>query len=645
MQKSDLTILLVEDDRTIGKAVTEALKRAGFKVIHVTKPDEALSSLKLQPIHAAVIDCMLPKMNGRDLAKKMREDASSSQIPIVLMSGIYKDKNFAREAMQATGAIAFFAKPFDLTVLVSTLEKRFEPMIDVPLAPLQELLIKHEISHKERVRAINETEEVHAFELPWIFSLLFHPRISGHLNIVNSDGEVSGVGFQNGSIVQVNQKDAKSYFGVLMVENGFITQAEIEEVMKVTGKSKKMGERLMEANMLSPHAITIVMAEQQGLRLSKTIANTSVRVNFVDSDDIRIDAIVDRTSYSELLNEWLNSKVTLDWLKSTYLPWMRYNLKPGPEFTPTHRVMTLPIVQRVPKLYEALITGESLDAAISKFSQSEDDVFRALHALIVSRAVRFGEMKNTIDYQAQMARLVKIDSSLDKQNYFERLGVSQQAKESELKRNYHDLAKILHPDKLSPEAPAELRTLAKKAFNKINEAYETLSDPQVKKRYMTELERGRAESVLEAEQLTENARNCLTKGDIRRGRELLETAVGLAPPSSETRMLLIWAKLKTPGIERDVTQLDVIRSEIGRIPPEDRHVATYYFVKGIMLRVTNELESAKRSLEHAVSLAPEFIDARRELASLKLDSQKSKPTDLLRGDLKDVVGLLFKKKK
>jgi CheY-like chemotaxis protein/curved DNA-binding protein CbpA len=644
MQKSDLNILIVEDDQTLGKALREVFTRAGFKAVHVTKPDEALATLKLQSFNAAVIDCMLPKMNGRDLAKKVRLDVSAD-FPIILMSGIYKDKNFAREAIQETGAIAFLNKPFDLASLVKIVENRLEHVIEVPLAGLQELFTKHEASHKERVRAINETEEVHAFELPWIYSLLFHPRINGHLNIINSEGEVSGVGFQRGNIVQVNQKDAKSYFGVLMVENGFITQAEIEEVMKASGRTKQMGERLVEANMLSPHAITIVMAEQQGLRLSKTIANTSVKVNFIDSDDIRVDAVVDRTAYSELLNEWLNSKVTLSWLKSTYLPWMRYNIQAGPEFTPTHRCLTLPVVARVKNICETLIKADTLESALASLKEPEDDVYRALHILVISRLVRFGELRTATSFDAQRQRLTKIDASLDKQNYFERLGVSQKAKESEVKRSYHELAKILHPDKLSPAAPTDLRDLARLAFGKISQAYEVLSSPAEKERYIMELEKGRAEFVLEAEQLTEEARILLSKGDIRKGRELIEKAVSLAPPSSETMMLFIWAKLKTPGVERDITLVDSIRNEIAKIPPEDRHVSTYYFIKGLMQRASNELEAAKRSLEHAVSIAPDFIDARRELAALNFEGAKNKPTDLLRGDLKDVIGMLFKKKK
>lgn len=643
MQKDDINILIVDDDPTMGKALKEAVSRAGFKAQHVMKPDEALSALKLQTVHAAVIDCMLPKMNGTELAKKIRSE-TSPDLPIFLMSGIFKDKNFAREAVQQTGAISFLTKPFDLSDLISSIESRLDHMIEVPLAPLYELLAKHELSHKERIKAVNDTGDIHGFDLPWIFSILMHSRVNGHLNIITADGGVCGVGFQKGQIVQVNQKDSKSYFGVLMVEYGFISQAEIDETISNSGKTKKLGEQLVDANLLSPHAIQIVMAEQQGIRLSSVISDTSVKVNFIEDSDIRQDAIIERTTYIELMNEWLLSKVTLDWLKDFYLPWMRYNLKEGPEFSPTHRSLSVAVVQRVPNLLKTLLGSDTLEHAFANLSEPEDHIYRALHALVASRVLRFGEQKSQVNYEAQKKRLEKLDKDLSNQNYFERLGLSSRAKDSEIKRAYHEVAKILHPDKLGPEVPEEVRNLARQAFSKISEAYETLSHPESKSTYLTELEKGRTESILRAEQLAEQARSLLTKGDFKKARGILEQAVVLAPPTAEVRLLHMWSKMKAPGNESNSSLISTIRDELSQVPPEDRHNALFYFVKGLHLKLSGELENARRSFEHVLVNNPDFIDARRELNVINLQSN-NKPVDILRGDLKDVVGMLFRKRK
>ncbi len=643
MQRDEINILIVEDDANLGKAIYEAFTRSGFKASHVTKPDEALSILKLTSFQAAIVDCMLPKMNGRMLAKQIRTDFPD--MPIVLMSGIYKDKNFARDAMAECGAAAFLTKPFDLKEMVTTLESKFDTKLEAPLAPMQALLMKETISHKERIKAINDAEEVHGFDLPWVFSLLFHPRVHGHLNIISPDGDVCGVGFQNGQIVQVNQKDSKSYFGVLMVEYGFVSQEEIEEVMRVTGgKQKKMGERLVEANVLSPHAIQIVMSEQQGLRLSKTVMETGVKINFVESDELREDAVTDRIIYTELLNEWLVSKVKLDWLKSFYLPWMRYNIKQNSEYADKHRVFSIPVVQRVPELITHLMTKPTLEQALAESNISEEFFYPALHALLVSRVIRFGEAAAVIDTSAQKKRLTRLIVELEKQNHYERLHVIPKAKDADIKRSYHELAKILHPDKLAKDAPNEIRELAKKCFSLIAEAYGVLSDEGKKAGYLLELEKGKASAILEAEQLIETARPLLTTGDFKKANEMLEKAIKLAPPTSEARLLLMWSRMKSkPSGDTN----EKVRDELGQIAPEDRHGPIYYFVRGLNLRLLGDIENAKKNLAHATSLDPDFIDAKREMVLVN----NTKPAagassdSLLRGDLKDVVGMLFKKKK
>jgi CheY-like chemotaxis protein len=641
MQKDEVTILIVDDDQALGKAMAEALTRTGFKAIHVTKPDEAIAILKLQPIHAAVIDCMLPKMNGRELAKKFRTEVGDA-LPIILVSGIYKDKSFSRDAMASTGARSFLVKPFELPDFVKEIEGFFKTMVDEPVAPLNALLSRNEISHKERIKAINAIEQVHGFDLPWIYSLLMHPRITGHLNIVTAEGVVSGVGFQKGTIAQVNQEDATSYFGVLLVEHGFIEQADFDQALKESSKAKKIGERLVEANAISPHAIEAVMSDQQGIRLSKTVFDTSVKVNFIEADEVRENASTDKALFSELMNEWMDSKFSLDWLKSFYMPWMRYNLKKGPEFSPHARLFMMPVIQRVPGILDMLLTCESLEMALEKMPDKEDHFFRAVHALVITRTLRFGEQTTKTDFGMQRNRLQKLITTMDGQNHFERLGVSNKAKDPEIKRAYHELAKILHPDKLSPDTPADVRELAKQAFERVATAHSVLSDQKEREAYVMELEKGHAGAILQAEQMTENARTLLSKGDFKKAREVLEEAIRLAPPSSETRVLHMWARLKKPNADKDPQLIQSIREEISKIPPEDRYTQSYLFVKSLILKVTGDIDGAKRSFEHLISMFPDLIDARRELSSLSLAANKS--GDLLKGDLKDVVGKLFGKR-
>ena len=265
---------------------------------------------------------------------------------------------------------------------------------------------------------------------------------------------------------------------------------------------------------------------------------------------------------------------------------------------------------------------------------------------MLARIVAFGDATHSIDdYNMMSRRLTKLNKALHEQNYFERLGVSQKAKPLEIKRSYHEMAKILHPDKLNTATPEDVRALARAAFTKVSEAYGTLSDTTEREKYMRVLEQGNSEKVLEAEALSESAKAFLTTGDASKALPILMDAAKLAPPTSDLRLHLLWARMKMPGKERDAETVLYAQETLAGIAPEDRHTAIYLFVKGLYVKAMNDAPLALRLFENAASVDPQFIAAKREINHVKLMDKGAKNSDLFRGDLRDVVGMLFKKKK
>jgi CheY-like chemotaxis protein len=588
---------------------------------------------------------MLPKMNGRDLAAKIKSEVNSS-LPVILMSGIYKDKNFIRDAIASTGAATFLTKPFDIKDLLGQVDELFAGQVEAPLDPLYELLRKDDLPAQDRISAINETKEIHAFDLPWAVQSLLHPKISGYLNITSDNGEVASVGISQGRIVQISRADAKSYFGVLLVEMGFISQAEMDEAISRGAKNRKVGERLVEANVLSPHAIEIVLAEQQALRLSTLLKNVRIQIGFNPTDDVREETLIDRGLLADLIGDWVKNKISLDYLKSFYLRWEGHSILKGADFAGQPLTSRLPVMQAVPNLHRELLNGTNLAAGIAKLSEKhpEADIYPALHVALTYRQIRFGEAAKVVDFKALEQRFERLVATLKTQNHFERLGLTRKPKDPEIKRAYHDLAKLVHPDKLPADAPSNLKSLASEAMALAQAANDVLSSPERREAYIIELEQGNAAAVLEAEQLADQARSQLTRGDTKKGLELVQKAAQLAPPNSETKLILIWAKLRTT-LTKSPKLIETLKSELSSIPPEDRHNSTFFFVKGLVQVAANEAEPARKSFENAISLDPDFIDAKRELNLINLNSQRSKKsTDLLSGDLRDLVGGLFKRR-
>ncbi len=68
-------------------------------------------------------------------------------------------------------------------------------------------------------------------------------------------------------------------------------------------------------------------------------------------------------------------------------------------------------------------------------------------------------------------------------NYYETLEVSPEATQAEIKSAYYRLSKELHPDKLHPDTPERARKIVEEQYKQINEAYDTLSDPDKRREY------------------------------------------------------------------------------------------------------------------------------------------------------------------
>ncbi len=101
------TILLVEDEHSIGNLVRGYLQSNGYKVVWVRTGEEALTELDRHSVRLVVLDIRLPGMDGFDVCKRIR---SRSEIPIVMLTA--RDEEPDRVAGLELGADDYVTKPF-----------------------------------------------------------------------------------------------------------------------------------------------------------------------------------------------------------------------------------------------------------------------------------------------------------------------------------------------------------------------------------------------------------------------------------------------------------------------------------------------------------------------------------------------------
>ena len=109
------TILLVEDDPGTCLLLDQWLRGWGFSTLLASNGDDALAQVTRQAPDLLLLDVMMPGMDGYELAKILKANPATAQIPIIVLTGLSDRK--ARLACLAAGAEDFLLKPVDLDEL------------------------------------------------------------------------------------------------------------------------------------------------------------------------------------------------------------------------------------------------------------------------------------------------------------------------------------------------------------------------------------------------------------------------------------------------------------------------------------------------------------------------------------------------
>lgn len=109
-------IVLVEDDPTIVSLLTFALGQEGWKVISAADGEEGLARIREHSPALAIVDAMMPKLDGYDLCAAVRSETGLERRPYVIMlTALGRDVD--RDRATAAGVDEFMTKPFTPSVL------------------------------------------------------------------------------------------------------------------------------------------------------------------------------------------------------------------------------------------------------------------------------------------------------------------------------------------------------------------------------------------------------------------------------------------------------------------------------------------------------------------------------------------------
>ena len=156
MKEKNGKILIVDDLPENVMVVEKTLQKEGFRTEIATTGEEAIERIKAIRPDLVLLDVLMPKVNGFEVARKIKSDDEMKYVPIIFLTALNESK-YIVEGFQA-GGVDFISKPFNLTELLA----RVKTHVDLKKAQEanENLIQKLSITNQELESAKNKLTEV-----------------------------------------------------------------------------------------------------------------------------------------------------------------------------------------------------------------------------------------------------------------------------------------------------------------------------------------------------------------------------------------------------------------------------------------------------------------------------------------------------
>ncbi|MGH7440218.1 MAG: DUF4388 domain-containing protein [Polyangiaceae bacterium] len=243
-------VLVVDDSPTIRKVVSAVLERHGFAATQASDGQSALEKLTraadasgdddgVAPIDLVLVDFVMPRMNGFQFCRAVRETARLRTTPIVLMSA--KSDRIRDHFVKQTGAMDAITKPFDAQALIAVIENAIRRA--------------EEWRQREEVQTSRLAEEAEQAEAHHVPSIDTKAVLQGDMGIIPI-----------GAVLQLLQIESKT--GLLVVTDGTteVTMAMREGLIDLVqargaGKEFRLGRYIVEHGLATPADIDRILRD------------------------------------------------------------------------------------------------------------------------------------------------------------------------------------------------------------------------------------------------------------------------------------------------------------------------------------------------------------------------------------------------
>lgn len=118
-------VLLAEDEEDIRKVAQISLQfRGGWEVVLASNGEECLAKAASDPPDLILLDCMMPKLDGYETCRRLKQDPSLRHIPVIFLTAKAQEVEVKRGL--SLGAVGYLIKPFNPMSLAAEISQILE---------------------------------------------------------------------------------------------------------------------------------------------------------------------------------------------------------------------------------------------------------------------------------------------------------------------------------------------------------------------------------------------------------------------------------------------------------------------------------------------------------------------------------------
>jgi CheY-like chemotaxis protein len=672
------TVLVVEDDKGVMKLLAEALEGEGFSVACEMDGSWALKTFESREFDFVILDILIPVMNGFQLADRIRRLDKGRNVPILMVSGVYRAASYKAEAIRKYGIVDYLDKPLKLGQVFDAMRKALGA--EYPgTSGVQATEIPHEAppADYQDDQGVREKQEVEAFvedpntmemsgslkdiSFADLLARLYRRQATGAL-LLKHDKVKKIVYLQDGRPVFVKSNLINECLGRILVNERMISVENLEEsVSRMKSSKRQQGTILIEMGCISPHNLVYALEKQLEIKLYDIFGWPEGDFQFNPKTAIDVPIISLELSPASMIYEGVKRKHPLPRIERELAPFMGYYISPNPE--PRMRFQDLLMDDDETMVLKSLEAAPRLKDLLAKPPFNRDSLIRFIYALKITGMALLSPtgpqsamvppplppvppplpqrppppppvpvppplpaMGIPADTKAVSDRILKKAGELGTRNYYELLGVTRDSPVSEINKAYAALAREFHPDRLPRGLGQEIKKAAGEVFQALGRAGETLADPQKRAAYEEQLSGAQAQKppsgvsgILAAEGVFEQGRVYLEKRMFGRALECFRDAIGLCGTEADFHAYLGWATYQLDPASKE--NLQQATASLGRAISINPRVEQSYLFLGAIYKAAGRIDLAEQQFEKAIQCNPDSAEALRELRLLDVQRQ------------------------